>query len=147
MHTIFHCSGSSPQLIRLKSLIILLTMMTGSFSILAQKANVQTIKVSGKVTAGQDNQAVPGANILIKGTTIGTTTNASGEFSITAPSNGTINISSVGMTTQQVSIAGRTIINISLLENVSTIDEVVVVGYGTASKRFRELKLISLKLT
>ena len=135
MHTIFHFSGSSPQLIRLGSLIILLTMMTGSFSIIAQKANVQTIKVSGKVTAGQDNQVVPGANILIKGTTVGTTTNASGEFSITAPSNGTINVSSVGMTTQQISIGGRTRINISLVENVSTIDEVVVVGYGTASKR------------
>ena len=135
MHTIFHFSGSSPQLIRLKNLIFLLIMMTGSFSIIAQKANVQTIKVVGRVTSGQDNQAVPGANVLIKGTTVGTTTNANGEFSINAPSNGSLNISSVGMLTQQISISGRTKINISLSENVATIDEVVVVGYGTSSKR------------
>ncbi len=103
MHTNFRFSGSSPHLVRLKSLIILLTMMTFSFSLVAQKAPVQTIKVSGKIT-GQDNQVVPGANVMIKGTTVGTTTNASGDFSINAPSNGTLNISSVGMTTQQIAI-------------------------------------------
>ena len=135
MHTIFHLSGSSPHTIRLKSIIILMTMMTFSISLIAQKPNVQTIKVSGRVTSGEDNQSVPGANILIKGSTVGTTTNANGEYSINAPSNGTLNISSVGMTTQQISISGRAKVNISLIENVSTIDEVVVVGYGTSSKR------------
>lgn len=134
MHTIFQISGSSPQIIRLKGLIILLIMMTFSLSLMAQTPNVQTIKVSGRIT-GPDNQAVPGANVMIKGTTVGTTTNGNGEFAINAPNNGTLNISSVGMTTQQIAIGGRTKINISLLENISTIDEVVVVGYGTSSKK------------
>lgn len=135
MHTIFHFSGSSPQLIRLKSLIILLTIMTGSFSILGQKATVQTIKVSGRVTSGKDSQVLPGANIMVKGTTIGTTANATGEFSIQASGNATLVISSVGFTPQETKISGRTKINISLEENASSLDEVVVVGYGSQSKR------------
>jgi TonB-dependent starch-binding outer membrane protein SusC len=139
MHTIFRSRGSSPQSRRFKSLLIMLSFMlafiTENFTVKAQKANAQTIKVSGKITSGEENQPVPGASILVKGTSVGTTSNSKGDFTIDVPANGILNISSVGMENQQVNVGGRTKINISLTENVLALDEVVVVGYGSASKR------------
>lgn len=101
----------------------------------AQKTAATTLKVSGRIASEKDNQGIPGANVLVKGTTVGTTANALGDFSIQASSNATLVISSVGFTPQEVKVSGRAKINVALGENTSTLDEVVVVGYGTQSKR------------
>ena len=74
-----------------------------SFIILSQDLWAQSKDVSGTVTSSDDNTAIPGANILIKGTTIGTTTDAEGKFTISVESNSTVlQISFIGYATQEI---------------------------------------------
>lgn len=90
----------------------------------------QNITVKGRVT-NESGEAVPNASVTVKGTSIGATTTVDGFFQISAPSNGTLVISSVGFTTIEVPIRGRTVINTSLNTTGSTMEQVVVIGYGT----------------
>lgn len=92
------------------------------------------VRVTGKIT-GAENEPLAGVSIQEKGTSTGTTTNNSGEFSLTVADNATLVISAIGYETQEVSIAGRTVIDVKLVPNVKQIDQVVVIGYGSASKR------------
>ena len=119
----------------LKLSIITLLFLFHVVEIKAQKMASPEIKISGRIVSSQDNQAVPGASVLVKGTTVGTTANASGDFSIQASSNATLVVSSVGFTPQEIKVSGRTKINVTIIENASSLDEVVVVGYGTQSRR------------
>ncbi|MGV8094533.1 MAG: TonB-dependent receptor [Mangrovibacterium sp.] len=94
----------------------------------------QQLKITGTVTE-KDGKPLPGVSIVIKGTTQGTVTDANGNYSISnISSDATLVFSFVGMRTQEVTIAGKTIINIALDEKMIGIDEVVAVGYG-AQKR------------
>ena len=93
------------------------------------------IIVSGKIT-DENAQPLPGVNVLLKGTTIGTTTDSNGEYKLTlADANGTLTFSFIGYTTQEVAIDNRSKIDISLNPDVVALTEVVVTGYGTQSKR------------
>lgn len=96
-------------------------------------ASAQSKQVTGTV-ANTDNRPIAGATVLVEGTTVGTTTDANGRFSISAPADGTLKISFIGYQTQTVSIAGKTQINVSLQEDTHAIDDVIVVAYGTAKK-------------
>lgn len=89
--------------------------------------------VSGTVT---DNTGLPlaGANVLVQGTTNGTQTDFDGNFTINADSNATLVISYLGFTTKEEEIAGRSTINVSLDEDASQLEEVVVIGYGSLKK-------------
>lgn len=94
----------------------------------------QEHEVTGQVT-NQDGQILPGVNILVEGTQIGTATNASGEYSITVPSpQDTLSFSFVGFQTQRVPIEGRSTINVTLVPSTEALDEVVVVGYGEQTR-------------
>ena len=95
---------------------------------------VQETKVTGKITSSL-GEALQGVSIKVKGSTLGTQTDANGNFSLTVPDNAVLVISSIGYTTQEVSVSGRTTINVSLVASTSKLDEVVVIGYGTANKR------------
>jgi TonB-dependent starch-binding outer membrane protein SusC len=95
--------------------------------------NMET-RISGKVT-DENGKALSGASVQVKGTNIGTSTNQNGEFSITVPDGGSIVISYVGYTSQEIEVAGKTTINISLQSISKISDAVVVVGYGTSRKR------------
>ncbi len=92
------------------------------------------LKINGSV---RDSQGEPiiGANILLKGTSIGTTTDLSGSFTIDAPYNGVLSVSYIGYFAQEVPIQNRSSIQIILMEDVEQLDEVVVVGYATGSQR------------
>jgi TonB-dependent starch-binding outer membrane protein SusC len=91
----------------------------------------QQTTITGKVT-GENNDALPGVTVLIKGTTNGTATDANGNYSLTAPeANGTLVVSFVGYVTQEQAINSRTVINVSLVPDAKALQEVVVVGYGT----------------
>ncbi|MDI9880635.1 TonB-dependent receptor [Flectobacillus longus] len=91
--------------------------------------------VSGTIT-DEKGKALPGVNITIKGTTKGTNSDASGHFKIEVPNeNTTLVFSYVGYVKQEVVVSNRTIFNISLALELQSLDEVVVVGYGTQSKR------------
>ena len=93
----------------------------------------QNIKVSGVITDVKGT--IPGVNIVVKGTKTGVITDGNGNFSINAPSNGALLISYIGYENQTVSINGKTIIKVELIESSQNLDEVVIVGYGTMKKR------------
>lgn len=94
----------------------------------------QNIAIKGSVT---DNTGlgIPGVNVIIKGTSTGTISDASGKYSLTAPSNGTLIFNSIGYEKQEVGINGNTVINVKMLETTQNLSEVVVVGYGTQAKK------------
>ena len=73
--------------------------------------------------------------VLVKGTTTGTTTDVTGAFAIDAPADATLVISSIGYTTQEVMLAGRTSINLTLSDNTQQLNDVVVVGYLTQERQ------------
>lgn len=122
---------------RLKStlIIVLAMLLIPAFSD-AQTAKTAgtVIKVSGKIT-GQNGDAIPGASVVVKGAKTGTAANASGNFSIDAASDGVLVVSSIGYDEQTIKINNRSVINISLAESANSLNEVVVVGYGSTSKR------------
>lgn len=90
--------------------------------------------VTGKVTSS-DGELLPGVNVLLKGTTVGTVTDADGVYSLELPDlNGTLVFSFIGFMSQEVVVGGRTMIDISMQPDVQTLGEVVVVGYGTQKK-------------
>ncbi|MEX0944324.1 MAG: TonB-dependent receptor [Balneolaceae bacterium] len=90
----------------------------------------QQIDVSGTVT-GEDGNSIPGVSILVQGTSTGTTTNIDGEYSLTAPSDGTLIFSYIGYIRQEVAINGRNTIDIVLQESIALLDELIVTGYST----------------
>ena len=100
------------------------------FSIYGQ---AQELVVKGKVY-DENGLSIPGATILIKGTTKATTSDFDGLFEIKAPKNGVLLISFIGYTTVQESINGRTNLSVKLKSQSQDLNEVVVVGYGTQKK-------------
>lgn len=94
----------------------------------------QSQKISGKVLS-EDNQPLSGVSITVKGKTTGTQTNTAGEFSIEASQNDVLVFSFIGYSSQEVKFTGATTINLTLKTDVSNLGEVVVVGYGTQSRR------------
>jgi TonB-linked SusC/RagA family outer membrane protein len=106
---------------------IFMVFSLGSF------AQQKTLK--GKVT-DESGVTIPGASVVVKGTTVGTVTNADGVYQLNAPANAEVlMISYIGMKTQEVQIGSQTTINVELQSDVVNVNEVVVVGYGT---RMRE---------
>ncbi len=92
-------------------------------------ATAQTQQVSGTVTDAAGAPVV-GATVLVEGTMVGATTDASGRFTVKAPEEGKLNISFIGYQSQQIDIAGRTDISVTLEEDTHTIDDVVVTAMG-----------------
>ncbi|HVZ96412.1 MAG TPA: TonB-dependent receptor [Chitinophagaceae bacterium] len=105
-----------------------------SFTLSVRAQQSQTIMVKG-VIRNDSARAIANASVIIKGTRQGTSSNDNGEFELTAPANGTLIVSSVGYTTREVRINGKKSITVVLARIVNTLDQVVVVGYGTQRKR------------
>src|SRR5215207_2265075 len=128
LNTIFEGTGIGYQILDNK-LIVLKASVDG------QKIEVREIRVTGKVT-GQEGQPLAGVSVTVKGTSIGTATDAGGNYSLTAPDGSTTLVfSSIGYETREVAISGQSTIDVSLIAARNALDEVVVIGYGTASKR------------
>lgn len=90
--------------------------------------------VKGQVT-GEDGEGIPGANIRIKDTTIGTVTDLDGNYQITVPNDEAVLLFSfIGLASQEEVVGNRTVINVLLTSDLSGLDEVVVVGFGTQKK-------------
>ena len=111
-----------------KFVLLIMAVLTASSWSLAQNR-----QISGVVT-DNDGQPISGATVLIEGTSVGTTTNINGEFSLSAPADGTLSVSFIGYETMQEAIAGKTWISFSLKEDTHAIDDVIVVAYGTTKK-------------
>lgn len=129
---------------------IIAYLVLGLFAIFATQvllAQNKTVTVSGKVI-GPDGFALPSANVTVKGTTDGTTTDSEGSFSLTTTPRVTLVFSMVGYTSQEILVRdenGLFTVNITMLPATSKLDEVVVVGYGTQRKRDVTGAVVSVK--
>jgi TonB-linked SusC/RagA family outer membrane protein len=95
----------------------------------------QAVPVSGRVTDAK-GEALPGVTVLVKGTTTGTSTGADGSFSLSVPENSTLVFSSIGFKNQELTITGATsTIAIRMSDDAQSLNEVVVVGYGTQTRQ------------
>ena len=90
-------------------------------------------QVTGSVS-DETGETLPGVSVVVKGTTVGTTTDATGKYSIQAQPTQTLIFSFVGYVSQEVVVGNRNVINVSLTTDAAALDEVVVIGYGTQKK-------------
>ena len=108
-------------------LLFLVFMSTLGF---AQEKNV-----TGNVLSQEDGLGLPGVNILVKGTSIGASTDIDGSYSITAPSGDAVLVFSyLGFITKEIKVGSNTTINVTLKADANELDEIVVVGYGAVKK-------------
>ncbi|QHT65526.1 TonB-dependent receptor [Rhodocytophaga rosea] len=102
---------------------------------ISQSLYAQNRTVSGKVTSADDGTSLPGVNVAVKGTTIGTATDAEGNFAVSVPDNATLVFSFIGLTTQEIAVDNRSVLNVQMEADVQSLSEVVVIGYGSQQKR------------
>lgn len=96
----------------------------------------QSIKVTGKITALDNGQALKGVNVTIEGTSIGAATDSSGHYAIEAPSSkATLLFSHVGFAIQKIEVGNRSVIDVHLISDIKELEQVVVIGYGTTRKK------------
>lgn len=113
-------------------LSLTLFLLSGIHDLKAQTSN----EVSGTVTDFQNEESLPGVNVVIKGTATGTATNAQGDYSLSVPSlQDTLVFSFIGYQTKEIPINGRTTVNVVLRSQTLTGEELVVVGYGTQQRK------------
>ena len=115
----------------MKKLLLLLFVLFGFLL----EANSQQKTITGTVTGTEDGQPVIGATVLLKGTTTGTSTDINGRYQISAAPGSVLEFRFVGMRTREVIVGTSDIIDVSLEYELKGVDEVVVVGYGSAIKR------------
>ena len=92
-------------------------------------AIAQNKQVSGTVT-DTNGSPVPGATVVVDGTTIGTSTDAQGKFTLSAPADGVLSVSFIGYNEQKAPINGKTLVNVVLTESAQALDDVIVTAYG-----------------
>ncbi|SNC61524.1 TonB-linked outer membrane protein, SusC/RagA family [Hymenobacter gelipurpurascens] len=98
------------------------------------RATLADVPVSGRIVQS-NGDPLPGVTVIVKGTTIGTTTDADGRFSLNAPEGSTLVISYVGFSRKEVAVSGATSnVSVTLVEDSRALSEVVVVGYGTQER-------------
>nr|WKN35599.1 TonB-dependent receptor [Tunicatimonas sp. TK19036] len=105
------------------------------FKALSAGLQPQAITVTGQVSSIEDGSTLPGVNILIKGTTQGTTTDIDGNYTIQVPDQNAILIfSSIGFNTEEVAVGDKSVINVAMVPDIQQLGEIVVVGYGAKKK-------------
>ncbi|MEY2895372.1 MAG: hypothetical protein RIS42_1091, partial [Bacteroidota bacterium] len=91
--------------------------------------------VTGKVTDAADGSGIPGVSVAVKGTTRGAQTDANGTYKVNAGSNATLVFSFVGYASKEVAVGSKSVVNVSLAADNKSLEEVVVVGYGTQKRK------------
>ncbi|NTW24475.1 MAG: TonB-dependent receptor [Lentimicrobium sp.] len=94
----------------------------------------QGVRVTGKVTDANDGTTMPGVSIAVKGTTTGTITDIDGSFTINVDKGATLMFSFIGYLTQEIVIGDQTTLKVVMISSVTTLEEAVVIGYGTVKK-------------
>ena len=117
------------QAYRMVPLLLLSWLLcTGAFA--------QDRRITGRITDGNDNNGLPGANVVVKGTQIGVVTDADGRFTLNVPTGrNVLTVSAIGFTAQDIAIGNRAEVNVTLTPDIKTLNEVVVTGYGAQAKR------------
>ena len=117
-----------------QSLLRLGLMLLMFLTLSSQVTFAQDASIAGKVI-DNNGRGLPGVSVSVKGTTRGTNSDADGSYKISAASNAVLVFSYVGFTSQEVKVGSQSVVNITLLEDDKTLNEVVVIGYGTAKKK------------
>ncbi|WP_228780128.1 SusC/RagA family TonB-linked outer membrane protein [Aquiflexum lacus] len=119
--------------------IVSLAFANGSTESEHRSNNVMELDVFEKMITGKveltNGEPLPGASILVEGTSIGTVTNLEGEYQFTVPDDAVLIFSFIGYESQKIVVGNRTIINVVMVEDAASLEEVVVVGYGTLRKK------------
>ena len=124
------------------ALVALMLAFQAMLGIGAGVLNAQTVK--GTVISGSDNEPLIGASVMVEGTKNGVVTDLDGNFAISAKNGQTLEVSYLGFITQKVKVTGS-VINVTLLEDKQSLDEVVVVGYGVQKKKLVTGATVQLK--
>ncbi|MGK7393276.1 MAG: SusC/RagA family TonB-linked outer membrane protein [Candidatus Cyclobacteriaceae bacterium M3_2C_046] len=95
---------------------------------------IQTRNITGKVTSYEDGEGLPGVNVIEKGTSNGTVTDVQGSYSLEIAEGAVLVFSSVGYTTEEVEVGNRSVINLTMNQDIQQLQELVVVGYGSQKK-------------
>ena len=111
----------------MKKFLLINILMLWSLATFAQST------VTGVVT-GLDGESIPGVNVLRKGTSSGTVTDFDGKFTLSASSDDVLIFSFVGYVTEEIQVGNQSVINVTLSEDVTSLQEVVVIGYGSQKK-------------
>ncbi len=102
--------------------------------VLSNSPEAQDIKITGRIT-GESGEPLSGVSVTLKGSAVGTTTDNNGSFTLTVPEKGTLLVSDIGFDAQEIAINSQSVINVKLVLAKRVMDEVVVIGYGQATKR------------
>lgn len=102
--------------------------------LLSVQLMAQNQRVTGTVTSASDGSPISGVTVAATRGTLWTTTNAQGQYTISVPEQTTLRFSYVGLTTVEVRVNNQTVINVTMEDEITTLGEVVVMGYGTARK-------------
>ncbi len=124
-----------------KRMVCQTALLVGASLFSTVGAYAETIKLNANVTQQREivvkgvvkdktGETIPGANIVVKGTTNGTVTDIDGNFSLSVPANGTLEVSYIGYKTQEIAVGNQTTLDIVLASNVEELDEVVVTALG-----------------
>lgn len=125
---------------------ILLVKIFSVFMLISSLAWAQERTVSGRVTSTEDGSGLPGVNVLVKGSTVGTITDSNGAYTISVPTGSTaLSFSFVGFVSQEVEIGGRAVIDVRMETDVTQLSEVVVTGYSSIEKRQLSAAIASVK--
>ncbi len=114
----------------MKKLLLFLVLVLGTYPLLAQ-----TKTVSGTVTDASDGSPLPGVNVLVQGTTNGTQTDFDGNYTISADEGNVLTFSYLGMSSQNITVGSSNTINVSMIEDASQLDEVVVTALGVKRQK------------
>lgn len=115
---------------KFKTYLALIGLLVFSIPLMAQNE----FTVSGTVVSASDDVPIPGVNIVVANTTRGVQTDFDGNYSIEVTSGESLTFSYIGFASQTIAITNQTAVNISLEEDTSELDEVIVIGYGTRKK-------------
>ncbi|MFN3378026.1 MAG: SusC/RagA family TonB-linked outer membrane protein [Runella zeae] len=107
----------------------------GIIALLCLATVAKAQNVSGRITAAENGESLPGVSILVKGTNQGTTTDNDGKYTLKLPNNNaTLVVSFIGYLKQEIAVGGRSVVDLALEVDTKALEEVVVVGYGTQEK-------------
>jgi TonB-linked SusC/RagA family outer membrane protein len=102
---------------------------------LIHSVTAQERSVSGSVFDGTSGEGLPGATVQIKGTTNGTITDFNGQYKLSVTDEAVLIVNFIGYTTQEVAVGNQSVLDITLVEDVAQLDEIVVIGYGVQRKK------------
>lgn len=100
-----------------------------------ERINEQQRTITGRVISSEDNSGLPGVNVIVQGTGMGTITDIEGNYAIQVSDGAILEFSSVGFNKEIIEVGSRTVIDISLMPDITQLSEIVVIGYGTREKK------------